>query len=218
MLLQLFCMAWHMVLQRLALCVRALSLCRAADQALLVVGQAAGEVRRLQATLYEFDQQMGWQGAAEAQRFDPRDVHSALAWLPAGKQRRSPAAGARPSSGGSPLGSSGSGGGGSPMSRASRRMVQAQGGSFLDRLSRDVEARQAKAAEVAGRAGRYQGGAAEAAAEREREERDLRFIMLAAARAIVLCGLRFVSRSGVLAGVVSSTALVLWTGCRVLLA
>ena len=97
-------------------------------------------------------------------------------------------------------------------------MVQAQGGSFLDRLSRDVEARQAKAAEVAGRAGRYQGGAAEAAAEREREERDLRFIMLAAARAIVLCGLRFVSRSGVLAGVVSSTALVLWTGCRVLLA
>ena len=55
-------------------------------------------------------------------------------------------------------------------------MVQDQGGSFLDRLSRDVQARQAKSQEAAGRAGRYQGGAAEAAAEREREARDFRFV------------------------------------------
>lgn len=145
---------------------------RVAEEALRVAGTATEEVRRLQATVCQLDRQLGWAGAAAEQRFEPLDVHGALAWQPAGKQRVPPR---RPGSG-SPPGRSGSPGG--SMSPVSRRIMEGrQGGAgFLERLSRDIESRQAKAAAAARRAGRYVGGADEQQAERERELRDLRFV------------------------------------------
>ena len=147
-----------------------------------MVGQASEEVQRLQATILDLDRCLGWEAAAEAHRCDPLDVHGAVAWQPAGKQR---AAARRPASA-SPARAGGGGGspGGAAMSPLSRRIMEEAaasgspgGGSFLDRLGRDLEARAAKKAAAARRAGRYQPGSAEAAAaEREREAADLRLL------------------------------------------
>ncbi|KAL4443818.1 hypothetical protein ABPG75_011555 [Micractinium tetrahymenae] len=159
---------------------------KAAEQALHVAGQAEAEVRKLQASLCQLDRQLGWQAATQ-QLFNPLDVHGAVAWQPAGKQRAVAPPG---SSGGGPLGGSPvggrspspspGGGGGSPMSRVSRRIMEAQsaggGGSFLDRLSRDIAVRQAKSADAARRAGRYRSAAGDQLAEREREARDAAFL------------------------------------------
>ena len=144
---------------------------RAAEQAARVAGQSAEEVRKLQASLCELDRSLGWQAATQ-QLFDPLDVHGVRAWQPAGKQRAGRPGIGSPMRCVSPGGGGGGSGGGSPMSTVSRRLMQG-GGGFLERLSADVQARQAKAAEAARRAGRY---ADEQLAEREREARDLRFL------------------------------------------
>ncbi len=146
---------------------------RAAEQAVHVAGQAEAEVRKLQASICQLDRQLGWQAASQ-QLFNPLDVHGAVAWQPAGKPRTAPAAGS-PARGRSPSPARGS-----PMNRVSRRIMEAQsaggGGAFLERLSRDVAARQAKGAEAARRAGRYRGSAQDQLAEREREARDAAFL------------------------------------------
>lgn len=145
-----------------------------------MAGQAEAEVRKLQASICQLDRQLGWQAATQ-QLFNPLDVHGALAWQPAGKPRTAPPHGDGGMEGGSPgRGRSPSPGGGSPMSRVSRRIMEAQraggGGAFLDRLSRDVAARQAKSANAARQAGRYRGSARDQLAEREREARDVAFL------------------------------------------
>lgn len=147
-----------------------------------MAGQASDEVRKLKASICELDRSLGWQGAAAEQRFDPLDVHGAVAWQPAGTQRAAPRPRGRPGSA-SPLllggGSPGSGGGsGGTMSPLSRRIMESSGagGSFLQRLERDIEQRHAASAARQARAGRYVGGAAEQLAEREQEQRDLQFV------------------------------------------
>ncbi len=146
-----------------------------------MAGQASDEVRKLQASICELDRSLGWQDAAAEQRFNPLDVHGAVAWQPAGTQRAAPRPRGRPGSA-SPLlggGSPGSaGGGGGTMSPLSRRIMESSGagGSFLQRLERDIEQRQAARAVRQARAGRYVGGAAEQLAEREQEQRDLQFV------------------------------------------
>lgn len=145
-----------------------------------MVGQASDEVRRLQASICELDRSLGRQDAAEGQRYDPLDVHGAVAWQPAGTRR---AKARRPTSA-RPSARCGSPNGGGAMSPLSRRIMGGEGsggspGTFLDRLNRDIEARQAKAAEAARRAGRYAGGAEEEMAEREREARELRLVRCA---------------------------------------
>ncbi|KAL4449449.1 hypothetical protein ABPG77_007093 [Micractinium sp. CCAP 211/92] len=146
---------------------------KAAEQAVHVAGQAEAEVRKLQASICQLDRQLGWQAASQL-LFNPLDVHGAVAWQPAGKPRTAPAAGS-PARGRSPSPARGS-----PMNRVSRRIMEAQsasgGGAFLERLSRDVAARQAKGAEAARRAGRYRGSAQDQLAEREREARDAAFL------------------------------------------
>ncbi|PRW60747.1 flagellar associated [Chlorella sorokiniana] len=155
---------------------------KAAEQAQRVAGQAADEVRKLQASICELDRSLGWQGAAAEQRFDPLDVHGAVAWQPAGTQRAAPRPRGRPGSasalllgGGSPGGSAGGGG---TMSPLSRRIMESSGagGSFLQRLERDIEQRQAARTVRQARAGRYVGGSAEQLAEREQERRALSFV------------------------------------------
>lgn len=137
-------------------------------------------MRKLQASICELDRSLGWQGAAAEQRFDPLDVHGAVAWQPSGTQRAAPRPRGRPGSA-SPLllggGSPGSGSGGS-MSLLSRRIMESSGagGSFLERLERDIEQRQAARAVRQARAGRYTGGTAEQLAEREQERRDLSLV------------------------------------------
>ena len=145
-----------------------------------MAGQASQEVRKLQASICELDRSLGWQGAAAEQRFDPLDVHGAVAWQPAGTRRAAPRPRGRPGSA-SPLllggGSPGSGSGGA-MSPLSRRIMESSGagGSFLERLERDIEQRQAARAVRQARAGRYTGGTAEQMAEREQERRDLSLV------------------------------------------
>lgn len=146
-----------------------------------VVGQASEEVRKLQASIWEIDREIGWEAAAAQQHCHALDLHGAVAWQPAGRQTPKPRPRAvspdvRPGSG-----SSGSGGG-SPMSRVSRRIMEAQaaegggGSSFLERLSKDIASRQGKAAAAARQAGRYVGGADKQLAEQERGMRDVQFI------------------------------------------
>lgn len=145
-----------------------------------MAGQAAEEVRKLQASICELDRSLGWQGAAAEQRFDPLDVHGAVAWQPAGTQRAAPRPRGRPGSA-SPLllggGSPGSGGGVS-MSPLSRHIMENRGAgaSFLQRLERDIEQRQAARAARQARAGWYVGGTTEQMAEREQERRDLNLV------------------------------------------
>lgn len=168
----------------------------AAEQAARVAGQAAEEVRRLAATIGELDREQGWEGAAVERRFDPLDVHGAVAWQPAGTQR-APSRGRRAGSptpggrAGSPAGGCGSPGSG-VMSPMSRRIMEAQSGSpsgdsFLDRLSRDIQQRQAAKQQRAGRAGRYAGGSNEQLAAQEARWRDAALVRCGARRRGLWC-------------------------------
>lgn len=118
-----------------------------------VVGQASEEVRKLQASIWEIDREIGWEAAAAQQHCHALDLHGAVAWQPAGRQTPKP----RPRA-------------------VSPDVRPGSGSSFLERLSKDIASRQGKAAAAARQAGRYVGGADKQLAEQERGMRDVQFI------------------------------------------